>query len=173
MKTIVEVGAYRGFETTHFLEDQDAVVYAFEPDHDLYKDLNLLAAKEPRLTVLPMAVGIGDVSVSLFLLPDGNSMTEIPLFSNLNYYGVNMGWAMRLDTFMYLYNIDTIDYLRIDAPFHEEMCLESLGDRLKQVKGGRIRCYSEDFFASGWLRDRDFQTQMDNDPLPNVRFWRT
>ena len=176
MKTIVEVGAYRGAETEHFLEDKDARVFAFEPDHDLFQELQIKATEEPRLYALPMAVGIGNAQITLFLLPDGNSMTELPLFSNYNPYGMDMGWSIRLDTFMYLYNIDTIDYLRIDAPFQEEMCLESMGAHFKDVQAGRIRCYEEPLPIANWLQSHGvmvwWEPPQGSETLHNVAFRR-
>lgn len=40
MKTIVEVGAYTGIETSRFLEDPDCYVYAFEPDKAKFAELS-------------------------------------------------------------------------------------------------------------------------------------
>jgi FkbM family methyltransferase len=174
-KTIVEVGAHTGIETLHFLEDPEAWVFAFEPDHNKYTLLEKKAQEEPRLHMLPFAVDIGDNQSTLWNMPDGNSTLEVPLFSTINPSGFSFVWGMRLDTFMELYSIDTIDYLRLDAPFHEEMCLESLGARIQDVKAGRVRCYDK-LIAATWLRENGFNVSMEepqiSDSLPNVKFWR-
>src|SRR5574337_575748 len=129
MSTIVEVGAYRGVETCNFLKDEAAFVYAFEPEHHLFRELYVKSTNEPRLTILPFAVDIGDNQEPLFHYSDGKSTLDPPTIGSLAAH-FTMTWTMRLDTFMSLYSIQKIDYLRIDAPWREEMVLESLGDRI-------------------------------------------
>jgi hypothetical protein len=176
MKIIVEVGAHTAIETLNFLADGESYVYAFEPDHELFRDLQVLSRQRPRLTALPFAVDIGDNQEPLFHLPNGQSTLAPPYFSGTNPSGFTMSWTIRLDTFMFLYGIDTIDYLRIDAPLREEMCLESLGNRVKDVQRGRIRQYETPSPVPAWLNDNGFsigQDTLSNNTLtPDIRFWR-
>jgi FkbM family methyltransferase len=176
MKTIVEIGAHTGIETLKFLTDIDAQVYAFEPEQHLFKPLYQLSRQYPRLTVLPFAVDIGDNQEPLFHYGDGKSTLDPPAFG-ASLAKFTMTWTIRLDTFMRLYGIDRIDYLRIDAPWREEMCLESLGDRANDVVSGRIRKYDTRSFVPGWLLDHGFSMELDtvsdNITEPDMRFWRS
>lgn len=177
MKTIVEVGAHKGVETLHFLSDAEAYVYAFEPDQKFFRELQVLSPQRHRLTALPFAVDLGDNQESLFEYPEGKSTLAHPFFREEKPRGFQMVWTMRLDTFMNLYSIDKIDYLRIDAPFAEENCLESLGGRIKDVEKGRIRQYQHPSAITAFLYDHGFNMAKDvNDTaenfLPDVRFWR-
>jgi len=178
VKIIVEVGAHTGIETLNFLADKEARVFAFEPDHDAFRSLQLLEKQFTlgRLRVLPFAVDLGDNQESLFHYPEGKSTLANPYFREEKPTGFSLIWTMRLDTFMDLYSIDKIDYLRIDAPYHEESCLDSLGPRISDVKSGRIRVYEDQNLILAWLREYGFNTQNDMTPdknyLPDVRFWR-
>jgi len=179
MKTIVEVGAHTGEETIKFLQDIDAQVYAFEPDKDKFSSLYLLSRQFPRLTLLPFAVDAGDSQEPLFQGENGKSS-----LNNAQYYSAyapvkyNMVWTIRLDTFFTLYGIQNIEYLRIDAPWNELMCLESLGDKASIVERGRIRSYDIDQYNEliTWLYDHGFSTQQDtlssDVEHPDIRFWR-
>jgi hypothetical protein len=149
MKTIVEVGAYRGAETFSFFEepmehlDCDVIVYAFEPTTSDFRELFIRSRFYPRLNVLPFAIDIGDNQEPLFQYPDGQSTLQPDFFTSKK-ITFNMTWTIRLDTFMHLYSIDDIDYLRIDVPFRGEMCLESLAERILDVRAGRIKLYGND-----------------------------
>lgn len=171
MKTVVEIGAHRGDETYKFLQDDEAQVFAFEPDQHLFPALFIASKVNPRLYVLPFAVDIGDNQEPLFHMENGRSSLQYEQGRQFT-----MTWTIRLDTFMKLYSIDHIDYLRIDAPYREEMCMESLGSRLKDVHAGRIKQYGGLSDITTWLKDHGFVVNVDStsDNLlePNIVFWR-
>lgn len=176
MAIIVEVGAHTGTETFNFLMDSSAQVYTFEPDPVLFRELQNTSRHHPRLTVLPFAIDIGDNQEPLFHFGDGKSTLDIPMFGSSS-AKFTLVWTMRLDTFMSLYSIDKIDYLRIDAPYREEMCLESLGDRVEDVVRGRVRRYTDDGAAMAFLHGHNFSVELDTTSAnilePDIRFWRT
>jgi len=177
MKTIVEVGAHEGVETLHFLQDAEANVYAFEPDVSAFRALQGKSVSYPRLTVLPFAVDLGDNQEPLFKYPNGQSTLDNPFFRKDQPESFRLTWTMRLDTFMDLYGIEKIDYLRIDAPLYEEHCLDSLAERIQDVDRGRIRIYREDTSTvPSWLIEHGFNITRDytinKGYLPDVTFWR-
>jgi FkbM family methyltransferase len=176
MRTIVEVGAHEGVETLHFLQDVEANVYAFEPDIEKFRDLQIKSQSYPRLTVLPFAVDLGDNQEPLFKYPNGQSTLDNPFFRKDQPESFRLTWTMRLDTFMSMYGIEKIDYLRIDAPFYEEHCLDSLTDRIKDVERGRIKLYQDSAsVVPAWLIDHGFSITTDltiNEHLPDITFWR-
>lgn len=176
MTTVVEIGAHTAVETLKFLADGDTHVYAFEPEQYYFHRLYQLSRQYPRLTVLPFAVDIGDNQEPLFHYGDGKSTLDPPMWGAPQ-AKFTMTWTIRLDTFMRLYSIDTIDYLRIDAPWREEMCLESLGERVRDVSRGRIRKYEAQGQVPSWLFDHGFSMQLDtvsdNVTEPDIRFWRS
>lgn len=173
MRTIVEVGAHEGDETFKFLEDIDALVYAFEPDWYKFRELFIRSRFYPRLTVLPFAIDIGDNQEPLFDFSDGQSTLQPPWGANGTKF--RMVWTMRLDTFIKLYSIEKIDYLRIDAPLREEMCLESLGELVNCVERGRVCIYDGGKSVPTYLYDHGFNIQHDTATKfgkPDIRFWR-
>lgn len=176
MKTIIEIGAHTGTETFKFLEDSDALVYVFEPQKQHFAQLLLRSHQYPRLTVLPFAVDLGDNQEPLFHLENGQDSLQPPdaMFGK---YRFTMTWTIRLSTFIELYGIERIDYLRIDAPWNELNCLESIDPYADRLHTGRIRCYREDKGELiAWLYDHGFSIQNDNtsDNVTqlNIRFWR-
>jgi len=176
MKTIVEVGAHEGTETLKFLEDAEANVYAFEPDWLKFQALYKRSLQYPRLTVLPFAVDIGDNQEPLFDFSEGQSTLQPP-WGNPS-ASFRMVWTMRLDSFIHLYSIEQIDYLRIDAPYREEMCLESLGQYVNRVHRGRVCVYDTAPAVTAvptYLYDNGFNFQLDTSTefgKPDIRFWR-
>jgi len=174
MSVIVEVGAHEGAETLHFLSDAEALVYAFEPDWQKFQVLQKLSHQYPRLTVLPFAVDIGDSQEPLFDFMDGLSTLQPPWGQPSAPF--RMVWTMRLDTFIHLYSIDKIDYLRIDAPLREEMALESLGQYVCRVVRGRVCIYDDQqTTVPAFLYDAGFHLAKDSALTfgkPDVRFWR-
>jgi FkbM family methyltransferase len=177
MSVIVEVGAFEGKETLHFLADATATVYAFEPHVLTFQTLQKRSLEYPRLTVLPFAVDIGDNQEALFYYEGGESTLQAPYFTGAQPSSFKMVWTIRLDTFMSLYSVPQIDYLRIDAPYREEMILESLGENHSQLSRGRIRIYEgSDSRVPAWLYDHGFNIQRDstsdNILQPDLRFFR-
>lgn len=178
MSIIVEVGAHEGAETLHFLADAEASVYAFEPDVAAFRALQIKSVSYPRLTVLPFAVDLGDNQEPLFHYPDGRSTLENPFFRKEQPSSFRLTWTMRLDTFMDLYAIEKIDYLRIDTPLSEENCLDSLGERIKDVDRGRIAIHDQQRTrVPVWLMDHGFAITTDytlnKTYIPDVTFWRS
>lgn len=180
MKTIIEVGAHTGIETMKFLQDIEAQVYAFEPNKEEFRELQRLSRQYPRLTVLPFAVDNGDGQEPLFHAEEGNSslQTSHNFQVGRSVYKYAMVWTIRLDTFFEMYSIHEVDYLRIDAPWSELMCVESIGNRSGVVNRGRIRSYDEENKGEllAWLYDHGFSVQLDtvshDVTHPDIRFWR-
>ena len=173
MSVIIEVGAHEGAETLKFLGDADATVYAFEPDAVKFRALVAMARSYPRLTVLPFAVDIGDNQEPLFDVADGQSTLQPPWGQPSASF--RMVWTIRLETFLHLYSIEKVDYLRIDAPNREEMCLESLGSFAHRVERGRVCLYGTNPAVPTYLYDHGFNLQHDTTTAfgrPDMRFWR-
>lgn len=172
MQTIVEVGAYSGEQTLRFLSDTNSRVFAFEPETEAFQHMFKLSQQYQRLVVLPFAVDIGDNQEPLWHGGDGHSTLNVPNFGSIG-STFSMTWTMRMDTFMRLYSVDQIDYLCIDAPFREELILESLAERVKDVKGGCYQQYSDEPFAMDFLKTHGFDV-LKNEGLnkPLVSFWR-
>jgi hypothetical protein len=176
VKTIIEVGAHRGTETLNFLTDHEAEVWAFEPSLVEFALLHRLSREYPRLTVLPFAVDIGDNQEPLFHRENGQSTLQPPAFGS-GAASFTMTWTIRLDTFMQLYSIGHVDYLRIDAPLREEMILESLGDRINDIERGRVSRYEQRSAVPAFLCDHGFNIMSDtvsnNTLCPDIKFWRS
>ncbi len=176
MKTIIEIGAHSGVETTLFLQDITAQVYAFEPNQLRFKNLLRLSYNYPRLHVLPFAVDWGDNQEPLFHDEDDSNDSLNPMGNKFSGKKFTLTWTMRLDTFVELYDISTIDYLRIDAPFSEEACLNSLGDRSSILEKGRVKCYGHKDEVLTWLYDNNFSFKQDTlsncVTHPEIAFWR-
>ena len=155
-------------------------MYAFEPDVNNFQELYVKSQSYSRLTVLPFAVDIGDNQEPLFEQPDGQSTLQPPWGQPGAAF--RMVWTIRLDTFMRLYSIEKIDYLRIDAPFRDEMCLESLGSMVDRVQRGRVCVYTMRGFEGyaqslvpEFLRNNGFECEYNSSTesgRTEIRFWR-
>jgi FkbM family methyltransferase len=139
--TWFDVGAFRcehAYE--HALFNPSLRVFAFEPNMQLAAKL---FGSLPNIIVVPMAVSETDgcaefnitaspASSSLLPIDDDNARqwTGGPEIRIVNKTTVP---TIRLDTFMNLAGIQTVDYLKIDAQGADLAVLKSSGDRLKDL----------------------------------------
>lgn len=154
MKTIIEVGGNQGQHTSQFVKP-DTRVFVFEPVFELYSKLWVRYKDNPNVHILPFAID-EEQTTKTFNVAGQNDWG----CSSLNEFSDNLNttWpgrtdfkithkysvlTLRLDSFCSIYNIDSIDYLWIDAQGHDFKVLRSLGDRLATVKEGRCEAAME------------------------------
>jgi len=155
MDTIIEIGAGEGNTTaTLYQQGVNTMLYVFEPHAESFKKLQESYQYRGLITILPFAVDIGDNQEPLFIHSDGMHTLQPNYFARQQTF--NMVWTIRLDTFMNLYNITSIDYLKIDAPQRAEMILESLGQRVGDLKAGSVVVYEETSTVPKFLHDHGF-----------------
>jgi FkbM family methyltransferase len=140
--TWFDVGAYRCEHTYGYaLFNPSLRVFAFEPNMQLAA--KMLGAL-PNLIVVPMAVSETDgcaefnitaypASSSLLSIDDDNARKwigndEIRIVNKMTVP------TIRMDTFMNLAGIQTVDYLKIDAQGADLAVLKSSGNRLKDLR---------------------------------------
>lgn len=139
-----DVGAYRCEHTySYALLNPSLRVYAFEPNMQL-------AAKMfgalPNIIVVPMAVSETDgcAEFNITASPASSSLLPIDDDNARRWVGGAQGGisvvsktvvpTIRLDTFMNLAGIQTVDYLKIDAQGADLSVVKSLGSRLKDLR---------------------------------------
>jgi len=180
-KIVFEVGANRGTDTTRFI-GEGSMVYAFEPtpelnlelknkfrDNPLYMPVPLAVDIENRWTVFNIA-GSADWGCSSIHEFNPNIHKEWGGRPDFNTTDRCRVMTIRLDTFMNVYNIPHIDYLWIDAQGNDFRVLQSLGDRIKDVREGRCEVALEVNLYSNvdnthtsvvkWLEERGFATNV-------------
>jgi FkbM family methyltransferase len=177
MSTVVIVGAGTGELKNQNILNGFTDVHMFEPDAEAFRGLYTKFRASDHVHVMPFAVDIGDNQEPLFHYPEGQSTLQ-PSWG-MPQPPFRLVWTMRLDTFMNLYSIEEIDCLHIDAPFREEMVLESLGNEANRVLSGRVVAYPSEFADEGavptWLVEHGFHIQrhQPNGPeKPEFAFWR-
>lgn len=152
-QTIVEVGAYLG--------DDDLIdacrkhrhrLYMFEPNPRRVADLQRRTAGVPSIQIIPAAVSDfnGTAQFHIACHDDCSSLQDFDENANQNWVH---DWhpykdfkmvdtvdvdVIRLDTFMAEQGIDTIDLLEIDAQGEDLRVVQSLGERLRDVKNIQI-----------------------------------
>ncbi len=139
--TWFDVGAFRcehAYESA--LLNPSLRVYAFEPNMHLAAKL---FGALPNIIVVPMAVsetdGCAEFNITAF--PASSSLLSVDDDNARQWIGgaeirvVNKTTVptIRLDTFMNLAGIQTVDYLKIDAQGADLAVLKSSGDRLKDL----------------------------------------
>jgi hypothetical protein len=146
MKIRIDVGANDGGVSIPWLSDPNVIVYAFEPEPDVYKKLLQNSGGNPRYHCINKAVssseGIFDFYVSIdpscsSLLPyteEGLRRWLCPSQRSLGVKQIIKVEAVSLKNFMEGYQISSVDYLKVDAQGHDLDVLKSAGDRLKSVR---------------------------------------
>jgi FkbM family methyltransferase len=119
------------------------MVYAFEPNWELARQI---MGKAANFVVFPMAVSEKNGLADFFVRSD-NESTGSSLFS-FDKDSVAKHWpdievsfgktlqvpTIRLDTFMDMVRIDSVDYLKVDAQGAEFAAIQSAGNRLADIK---------------------------------------
>jgi FkbM family methyltransferase len=199
MRIVVEVGSNNGEDTAILVQNADKL-YAFEPDPKMFNDLVQRFGDDTRITVLPYAVHSSD-GTHTFNRSDGepglNSLYDLRgdlLKTCLNEFQVYRDGfqssvtveTRRLDTIMEENQIPHIDYMWVDAQGNDLIVLQSLGDRIKDLKSGRLECDYKVLIYAGvdnsyrtaveYLESQGFQHEIDhkhaNETTVDVRFWR-
>jgi len=181
-KIVFEVGANKGIDTARFLEE-GSIVYAFEPTPELilelknkfkvhlgYMPVPLAVDLENRWTTFNIA-GSSDWGCSSIHEFNPNIHQEWGGRPDFNTTDQCRVMTIRLDTFMNIYNIPHINYLWIDAQGNDFRVLQSLGDRIKDVREGRCEVALEVNLYTGvdnthtsvcsWLEQHGFSTKIE------------
>jgi len=182
MKTIVEVGANYGHDTARFVQDKNNNVWAFEPTPELVEHLNDKFKNDSNFNLIDKAVDIeegekifniaggGDWGCSSLyeFAPDIHEKWEgRPDFNTTHKVTVQ---TIRLDSFIDENNIDSIDYLWVDAQGNDFRVLKSLGEKISIVKEGKCEgAYTVDLYVNTennvsdiceWLTSKGFECKI-------------
>lgn len=137
----IDVGAHLGQGTLEAaVANPRLIVFAFEPNWAVARRVMGRAA---NFVVLPMAVSDTEGSADFFI----NSNEESSSLSLMEESGLSH-WrdidlsiaekvrvqTIRLDTFMHLTGLATIDYLKVDAEGMDLKVIQSAGKRLRDIK---------------------------------------
>ena len=135
------MGAHLGEGTLNAAtHNPNLLVFAFEPNWVLARQI---MGRSANFVVLPMAVSDSDGYADFFInASDGSSslvrMAESGMrhWEDFNYRVTSkiVVQTIRLDTFMNLVDLRTVDYLEIDAEGVNLRVVKSAGDRLKDIK---------------------------------------
>jgi FkbM family methyltransferase len=137
----IDVGAHLGEGTLdEALRDPNLLVFAFEPNWALARQIMGRAA---NFVVLPMAVSDSDGRADFFVnARDGASSLARMEESGLTHWkhsefavkSTVVVQTVRLDTFMKLADLRTIDYLKVDAEGVDLRVIQSAGERVRDIK---------------------------------------
>jgi FkbM family methyltransferase len=137
----IDVGAHLG-ETTlaQAIEKDRLLVFAFEPNWALARQIMARAA---NFVVLPMAVSDTNGFADFFINACDGSSSLVRMEERGMAHWKDFDHAVkskvvvqtiRLDTFMDLADVRSVDYLKVDAEGVDLRAVKSAGDRLKDIK---------------------------------------
>jgi FkbM family methyltransferase len=137
----IDVGAHHGEKTLETAKtDKNLIVYAFEPN---LKAAEKLFGEEDNFIVVPMAVSERNGFSSFFI----NTFPKASSLLAFNPEGLNQ-WegkeqlgvekrvmvpTIRIDSFLNIMGIDTVDMMKIDAQGGDFSVILSSGDRLEDI----------------------------------------
>jgi FkbM family methyltransferase len=179
MKTIIEVGSNNGNDTANWFSDPLTRVFAFEPTPELALYLKDRFKGNPNYYPMPLAVdlengwawfniaGTGDWGCSSIFDFNPNIHNEWEGRPDFHFTDKCRVPTIRLDTFMTLYGVEEVDYLWIDAQGNDFRVLQSLGDKVRNIKAGKCEAaWSVNLYSgvdntatsiSKWLMERGFK----------------
>lgn len=139
---VIDVGAHWGEVSLPYARlHPDVTVFAFEPDMDA---ATRLWSAAPNYVVILAAVSEYNALATLHLnrVPgcaslldlDPDSLDQWPGGDNLLETGTRVVPTMRLDTFLNLYGIESVSWLKIDTQGADLSALRSLGTRIDSVQ---------------------------------------
>jgi FkbM family methyltransferase len=142
-KLWIDVGAHLGQETLEAARnDPRLMVFAFEPNWEFARQIMGQAA---NYVVLPMAVSDANGLADFFIRADSGSVASslFPVNQPALKYWPDVAYqvketvqvpTIRLDTFMNLGAIQSVDYLKVDAQGAEFKVIQSAGKRLRDIR---------------------------------------
>jgi FkbM family methyltransferase len=168
--TVLDVGANRGVWTNMLLRvggKQVDRIYAFEPARANLPFLTRI--RDPRVTVVPMAIGDRRGQMDLFCDWPGSTLASV-YKRKLDHFGIDMAISetvdvTTVDAFTAEQGLKQVDFMKIDVEGHEFSVLQGA---LSMLRSRRIRALSFEFggcaidarvyFRDFWylLRDLDF-----------------
>ncbi len=177
VQTVFDVGANRG-QTVHWFRPMfpEAKIYSFEPAQEPYRTLLDLAAIDPLLVPVQLALGERSGEAELF---ENSSDTTNSLLQNSDAAGIYTPAHMciprghttvplsRLDEFCEQSGIEQIDVLKLDVQGYERAVLDGAGamlapDRIRGiylemlfVSYYREQCWADELLAL--LRQRGYR----------------
>jgi FkbM family methyltransferase len=140
-ETWIDVGAHHGEDSLWCAEQNPGVkVYAFEPN---LREAAKLLGRTPNFFVIPMAVAERDGHAEFHVNRFAAASSLLPMSEDARKSWIG-GEALavestttvptiRLDTFMNLAEISSVDFLKIDAQGMDLTILKSAGKRLRDV----------------------------------------
>jgi FkbM family methyltransferase len=170
-RTIIQVGAYTGDDRLiAACRDYGHRLYMFEPNPARADELKRKAADAPTVEVLQMAVSNanGTATFKIAAHDDCSSLQDFDAnaqrtwvhewhpykrFEMVDSLEVEV---VRLDTFLDEHGITTVDCLEIDAQGEDLRVVESLGDRIADVKKIQIEVNIHDapLYANAFTMDQ-------------------
>lgn len=183
-KIVIEVGANIGQDTELFLKDQNTILYAFEPVPKLAYELWKKFGKNERFHLIQAAVDLNNTFAKFNIcdFADGGCSSLHDFTPNIhekwsepafNYTDNTSVMCLKLDWFMETFGINQIDYLHIDAQGNDFRVLQSLGNKIVNVKSGvcevanKIELYNIEGNTlqnvQPWLESHGFMTRVEDD----------
>jgi FkbM family methyltransferase len=137
----IDVGAHLGQGTLDVaLNNSGLLVFAFEPNWALARQL---MARAVNFVVLPMAVSDKDGIAEFFINVSDVSSSLVPMEESglehwkdvdLTVQSKVLVPTIRLDTFLRVAGLRTVDYLKVDAEGVDLQVVQSAGGRLKDIR---------------------------------------
>ncbi|MBV7329458.1 FkbM family methyltransferase [Chloroflexi bacterium TSY] len=173
-KVIFEVGAHAGDpDLIDYCRRTGAQLYMFEPLPSRYEELLEKTKDVPSIQVFPLAVSNydGQTTFNIANSDDCSSMLDFDEQVNETWLTKWMPFerfemvdqievdVIRLDTFMDQHQIKQVDLIEIDTQGQDLKVVESLGDKLRQVK--KIQVEVNVFHAPLYQQSCDKQEVMD------------
>ena len=147
MKIYFDIGANDGDFCFKWIEEKDVIVYAFEPQKELYEKLYTKSLDYDNFFVYNIAVSDntdkldGVTGKELFTYENHSVNSLFPFLKRDEYLEEEyvlkkIEWVetVRLDDFILKNNIDGVDFLKINTNGSEVSVLNSLGNLIERVK---------------------------------------
>jgi FkbM family methyltransferase len=135
-KVILDIGANIGLTTLYMLSKGAKQVYSFEPSSNTLKHLRKNTEKYPNVVVIDKAISYTDHEQLTFYYSDVASsigtLSDSTTNSTTNSEQVN---TININSFISQYNLDKIDYVKIDCEGGEKAFFETITDyNLKKIQ---------------------------------------
>jgi FkbM family methyltransferase len=144
MKVFLDIGCHLGYYGLMWANDQNNMVYAFEPVPSLYEKLKEEELNFPNFKVFPFAISEVD-GQAVFNVNDNLATCSLKEFTDKNNsFHTEQKITVqtkRLDTFMREMNIDKVYLLKSDAQGSDLEVVKGLGSRINDVEQIMIEAF--------------------------------
>jgi FkbM family methyltransferase len=146
----LDIGCNKGYYLSRWCGNKDIMIYAFEPNPELYENLLSEYKDYENVKILPFAIHDEDGSCD-FYISENPSASSLKKYDYSDEFSAERGLYIkktilvetkRIDTFLNENNITEVEFIKSDTQGNDFNVIKSLGDKISIVKRIMVEAFT-------------------------------